>query len=39
MSRYGSQHDLFLHLCAPGVPGQIWELAVGAPAATLQAAR
>jgi hypothetical protein len=39
MSRYGSQHGLFLHLCAPGVPGQIWELAVGAPAATLQAAR
>jgi hypothetical protein len=26
VSRYtGSQHNLFLYLCAPGVVGQIWE--------------
>jgi hypothetical protein len=39
MSRYGSRHDLFLYLCAPGVTGQIWEFAQGAPAPTLQAIR
>jgi hypothetical protein len=39
LSRYGSQHDLFLYICAPGVAGQIWDLGAGAPAPTLQAAR
>jgi hypothetical protein len=39
LSRYGSQHDLFLYICAPGVAGQIWELGTAAPTAVLQASR
>jgi hypothetical protein len=39
MGRYGSQHDLFLYLCAPGVAGQISEYTLSAPAPALQAAR
>jgi hypothetical protein len=39
LSRYGSQHDLYLYLCAPGVAGQIWELGTAAPTAVLQAAK
>jgi hypothetical protein len=38
VSRYGSQHNLFLYLCAPGVASQIWDYAAGAPAPTIQAA-
>jgi hypothetical protein len=29
VSRYGSQHNLFLYLCAPGVSAQIWEYTIG----------
>ena len=39
MSRYGSQHDMFLYVCPPGVAAQIWELGTAAPTATLQASR
>jgi hypothetical protein len=38
VSRYGSQHNLFLYLCAPGVAGQIWDFAASTPAAAMQAA-
>lgn len=38
VSRYGSQHSLFLYVCAPGVAGQIWDHAMTAPAASLHAA-
>jgi hypothetical protein len=38
VSRYGSQHNLFLHLCAPGVAGQIWDFAAGTPTTVMQAA-
>jgi hypothetical protein len=38
VSRYGSQHNLFVYLCAPGVTAQIWEYAIGGPAPTMQAA-
>jgi hypothetical protein len=38
LSRYGSRHNLFLYLCAPGVPGQIWDYEVGAAAPAMQAA-
>jgi hypothetical protein len=38
VSRYGSQHNLFVYLCAPGVTAQIFEYAAGAPAPTMQAA-
>ncbi len=34
VSRYaGSQHDLFLYLCAPGAVGQVWDYATSAPGA------
>jgi hypothetical protein len=39
MSRYGSQHDMFLYVCAPGVAAQIWDLGTAAPTAVLQASR
>jgi hypothetical protein len=29
VSRYVSQHDLYRYLCAPGVPGHIWDYATG----------
>jgi hypothetical protein len=35
VSRYGSQHNLFLYLCDPVVPGQIWDFTAGAPAASM----
>ena len=38
LSRYGSRHNLFLYLCAPGVPGQIWDYEIGAAAPAMQAA-
>jgi hypothetical protein len=38
VSRYGTQHNLFVYLCPPGVTAQIWDYAVGAPAPTMQAA-
>lgn len=37
VSRYGSQHNLFLYVCAPGVAGQIWDHTMAAPAASLHA--
>ena len=40
LSRYGSRHSPFLYLCAPSVPGQIWEYAIEAPGSVqLQAAK
>jgi hypothetical protein len=38
VSRYGSQHNLFLYLCAPGVAGQIWDFTAGTPTTVMQAA-
>jgi hypothetical protein len=38
VSRYGSQHNLFLYLCARGVAAQIWDYTMSAPAPTMQAA-
>jgi hypothetical protein len=38
VSRYGSQHNLFLYLCAPGVAGQIWDYTLGAGAVEVQTA-
>jgi hypothetical protein len=36
VSRYaGSQHDLFLYLCAPGAIGQVWDYATTAPGAAV----
>jgi hypothetical protein len=29
VSRYVSRHDLYHYLCAPGVPGHIWDYAIG----------
>jgi hypothetical protein len=31
----GSQHDLFLYLCAPGSAGQVWEYVTTAPGAAV----
>jgi hypothetical protein len=39
VSRYaGREHDLFQYLCAPGAIGQVWDYAVTAESARLQAA-